>query len=101
MSSCAKGANHPPRLFEIGALKFSTDIQRIMDEGRLDPMPFFLRYMRGDWGEVADYRWRENNAALQSGGRLESFYTVHRELALSIVTEADRSATLIRASFER
>lgn len=92
---------HPNRLFQVGSLLFTDEIQRLMDEGRLDPMPFFLRHIRGDWGEVADYQWRENNAAVQSGDRIESFYIVHRELALSIVTEADRSATLIRASFER
>jgi len=88
MTSRAKG---PPRLFEIGSLLFSDRIQQLMDEGRLDPMPLFLRHIRGDWGEVADDRWRENNAALESGGRLESFYVVHRDLAISIVTEADRS----------
>lgn len=98
MTVKAKG---PPRLFDAGALYFSDRVQQTMDEGRLDPLPYFLRHSRGDWGEVTDHQWRENNAALHSGKRLESFFTVHRELALSIVTEADRSATLIRLSSER
>ena len=98
MTVKAKG---PPRLFDTGALYFSDRIQQLMDEGRLDPLPFFLRHSRVDWGEVADYQWHQNNAALHSGSRLESFFTVHRELALSIVTEADRSATQIRVSSER
>ncbi len=98
MTSNAKG---PPRLFEIGALIFSAKLQQTMDEGRLDPLPYYLRHMRGDWGDVADYKWQENNAALQSGSALESFYVVHRELAISILTLADRSATHVRVSSER
>ena len=62
---------------------------------RLDPMPFFERHMRGDWGDVADYQWQQNNAALESGERLDSFYVVTRDLSIRIFTEADRSATRI------
>ena len=83
------------RLFEIGALEFSEGVERLMNEGRLDPMPFFERHMRGDWGDVADYQWQQNNAALESGERLDSFYVVTRDLSIRIFTEADRSATRI------
>lgn len=83
------------RLFEIGALEFSDGIERLMNEGWLDPMPYFERHMRGDWGDVADDHWLRNNAALKSGGRLDSHYVVTRDLSIRIVTEADRSATRI------
>lgn len=82
-------------LFPIGALVFSTGVDHLMREGRLDPMPYFQRHARGDWGDVADDRWQENNAALLSSGRLDSFYVVTRELSIRICTEADRSATHI------
>ena len=82
-------------LFPIGALIFSAGIDRLMREGRLDPMSYFRSHIRGDWGDVTDDRWQANNAALQSAGRLESFYVVHRELSIRIFTEADRSATYI------
>lgn len=82
-------------LFPIGALIFSEGIDRLMREGRLDPMPYFQRHTRGDWGDVTDEKWQENNAALQSGTRLDSYYVVTRELSIRIVTEADRSATHI------
>lgn len=83
------------RLFEIGSLTFSEGVERLMFEGRLDPMPYLERHMRGDWGDVADYQWQGNNAAQQSGGRLDSFYVVTRELRIRIFTAADRSATRI------
>lgn len=82
-------------LFPIGALIFSEGVDRLMREGRLDPIPYFQRHTRGDWGDVADDRWQENNAALKSAGRLDSFYIVTRELSIRVFTEADRSATHI------
>lgn len=91
----------PPLLFTIGTLIFSPGIDRLMREGRLDPLQYFQRHTRGDWGDVSDAQWQANNAALQSADRLESAYMVHRELSLCIVTEADRSATHIVLASER
>ncbi|MCC4595451.1 hypothetical protein NRY95_05630 [Xanthomonas campestris pv. phormiicola] len=82
-------------LFPIGALIFSQGIDRLMREGRLDPLPYLQRHMRGDWGDIADDKWQENNAALKSSDRLDSWYVVTRELTIRIVTEADRSETHI------
>lgn len=93
MTSDAKPRNHRRLLFPIGALIFSEGVDRLMREGRLDPMPYLLRHIRGDWGEVTDDKWRENNAALKSGARLDSLYVVTRDVTIRIFTEADRSAT--------
>ena len=82
-------------LFPIGALIFSEGVDQLVREGRLDPLPYFQRYTRGDWGDVTDDQWQENNAALTSGRRLDSLYRVTRELTLHIYTEADRRATHI------
>ncbi|WP_025807862.1 hypothetical protein [Pseudomonas chlororaphis] len=84
-----------PLLFSIGALILSPGIDRCMREGRLDPMSFLRRHARGDWGDVTDERWQDNDAGLQSGRSLESIYAVHRALSISIVTHADRSETRI------
>lgn len=88
-------------LFPIGALIFSAGVDRLMREYRLEPMPYFQRHARADWGDVSDEKWQANNAALQSGGRLESFYKVHREFSIYIFTEADRSATHVVLASER
>ena len=85
------------RPFELGALEFSPDVERLLDEGRLLYEPYLTRHTCCDWGDVGYWQWLSNNAALLSGDRLESSYRVHRELAISIVTEADRSATFIRS----
>lgn len=88
-------------LFPVGALIFSTGIDRLMRAGCLDPIPYFQRHASGDWGDVTDAQWQTNNAALQSGDRLESVYVVHRELSIRIFTEADRSETHITLASER
>ena len=54
MTSNQHDKHRRKRLFEIGALEFSEGVERLMNEGRLDPMPLFERHMRGDWGDVAD-----------------------------------------------
>lgn len=101
MATVNPNGNRCTLLFPVGALVFSEGVDRLMREGRLDPMPYFLRHTRGDWGEVADYKWQANNAALTSGEELESIYQVHRELRICVVTEADRSATRILLTTER
>lgn len=57
MTSNQHDRHRRKRLFEIGALEFSEGVERLMNEGRLDPMPLFERHMRGDWGDVADNQW--------------------------------------------
>ncbi|HCE6397593.1 hypothetical protein OGV25_21175 [Pseudomonas sp. P1B16] len=101
MNSQRHNGSSRTTLFPIGALVFSAGIDRLMREGRLDPLPFFQRHASGDWGNVTDAQWQANNAALQSGDRLESFYVVHRELSIRIVTEADRHATHVVLASER
>ncbi|HEX7636956.1 MAG TPA: hypothetical protein VF457_01050 [Burkholderiaceae bacterium] len=87
-------------LFPIGNLIFSQSVQRHLDEGRLDPGALVQRHARGDWGDVPDCRWRQSDAALQSGGRLDSFYELTRELRIRVFTLADRSATYVVLSHE-
>ncbi|WP_338807037.1 hypothetical protein V8U11_08240 [Pseudomonas chlororaphis] len=98
-----KGNNRRRRtlLFPVGALVLSPGIDRLMRDGHLDPLPFLRRHVRGDWGDVTDERWQTNNAAVESGGLLESLYIVHRELSIRIVTDADHSQTRVTVTSER
>ena len=84
MTSNQHDKHRRKRLFEIGALEFSEGVERLMNEGRLDPIPYLERYMRGDWGEVDDGQWQQNNAAVQSGKRLDAHYVVTRELSIRV-----------------
>ncbi|EJV1366140.1 TPA: hypothetical protein ACNRRD_005480 [Pseudomonas aeruginosa] len=81
--------------FPIGALILSKGVDRLVREGRLDPIPYFRRHVRGDWGDVSEGQWQANGIALQSHELLESHYVIHPELRIRIVTDAGRSATFI------
>ena len=81
--------------FPIGALIFSRAVDHLVRAGRLDPIPYFRRHTRGGWGDVNVQQWQANSTALQSGASLESHYVIHPGLAIRIVTDAQRSATVI------
>lgn len=81
--------------FPIGALVLSKGIDRLVRTGHLDPIPYFRRHCRGDWGDVSDEHWHANVAALQAGSELKSLYVVHAELSIRICTDADRTTTYI------
>ncbi|HCL4420012.1 TPA: hypothetical protein N2D29_006413, partial [Pseudomonas aeruginosa] len=74
---------------------FSKGIDRLVRSGRLDPIPYFRRHTRGDWGDVNVQQWQANSTALQSGASLASHYVIHPGLAIRIVTDAERRATVI------
>ncbi|MFX4435533.1 hypothetical protein ABTA38_19520, partial [Acinetobacter baumannii] len=63
--------------FPIGALIFSRAVDHLVRAGRLDPIPYFRRHTRGDWGDVNVQQWQANSTALQSGASLESHYVIH------------------------
>ncbi|RMR22684.1 hypothetical protein ALP90_02192 [Pseudomonas amygdali pv. ulmi] len=82
-------------LFTPGALVLSVDVDRLVRAGCLDPLPYFRRHVRGDWGDVTEEQWHANCIALQSGALLESRYLVSPDLSIRIVTDEKRHFTLI------
>lgn len=53
------------------------------------------RHAGGDWGEVCQEDWAENELSLDQGFRLLSVYRDRNDRRFWIITEADRSATTI------
>jgi antirestriction protein ArdC len=53
------------------------------------------RHQSGDWGEVDKDDWNENERALNDGTRLFSVYRSIAGVKFWIITEADRSATMV------
>ena len=54
-----------------------------------------LRHARGDWGDVGQEDWEENEVALREGFRLFSVYHTEGGAKFWIITEADRSSTTV------
>ena len=53
------------------------------------------RHSHGDWGDVGKEDWQANDQAVQTGGRLLSVYHTLDGTKFWIITEADRSATIV------
>ena len=51
------------------------------------------RHQSGDWGEVGNEDWDENELSLREGYRLFTVYRLVSGERVWIITEADRSAT--------
>jgi SAM-dependent methyltransferase len=61
---------------------------------------FLKRHLTGDWGEVDEHDRRENELSVVQGFRLLSVYTLSNGTKLSIIKEADRSATMLLLPLE-
>jgi len=74
----------------------TSGLANLVEQGRLDPHPFLFRHLAGDWGDIDDSDWRQNDAALTSGeDRLFSSYQVAPDLKVWVITEWDRSVTTL------
>ena len=54
-----------------------------------------MRHMSGDWGDLDEHDWKENETALEYGFRLFSSYVASSGSVFWIITEHDRSVTTI------
>ena len=62
---------------------------------QMAPLPFVLRHLAGDWGDLCQEDKQANAAALTYGSRLLSAYDIPPNHRLWIITEADRSSTTL------
>jgi hypothetical protein len=60
-----------------------------------DVLRSLVRHASGDWGDLDEHDWRENEAALEHGFRLLSRYVSKGGVVFWIITEHDRSVTTI------
>jgi hypothetical protein len=82
-------------LFPLGQTLITPAAQEaIRDAGQL-PLEFLRRHQLGDWGDLCDGDKRENEFSVTRRLRIFSKYHTAEGTALYVITEADRSATII------
>ncbi len=59
------------------------------------PLEFFVRPVRGDWGDTDADDQERNEEAIKDGSRIFSVYNLRDSTRIYVITEADRSATTI------
>jgi hypothetical protein len=76
-----------PIRFDYGVLVLTPGAVRVFAADGVLPSDLLLRHVRGDWGDLGDDDKNANEAALKTGARLLSAYTVGGE-TLWVITEA-------------
>ena len=79
----------------LGRVVATPGALRALEKAEQLPAEFLDRHVHGDWGEVPEADKQENEIAVEQGLRILSGYTTSAGDKLWILTEADRSATIL------
>lgn len=86
----------PPRpQFRLGQLVATPGALRALKDAGQDPLEFISRHVSGDWGEVNEEDQQENEFSVTHGFRILSAYRTAKGEKIWLITEADRSATIM------
>ena len=86
-------------LFTLGEIVIRPRAALLLQNLGMNSASLFLRHVTGDRGDVSDDQRRVNEEAVREGGRILSVYGTG-STRLYVITEADRSSTLIRSANE-
>ena len=82
-------------LFALGQVLATPGALALLETHQLTALPFVLRHVSCDWGDICAEDRQSNADALQHGYRLMSVYAITPSDKLWIITEADRSSTTL------
>ena len=82
-------------LFPAGQIVATPGALALLEQTNKSPLEFLSRHLRGDWGDLDKEDKTENELSLKHGFRLLSSYQVNKTEKLWVITEADRSVTIM------
>ena len=89
------------RLFSLGRRVATRNALTVLGEAGMEPEGLFERHAEGDWGVIESKSWYLNRMAVDSGyGCVASVYALLGDIRVVILTQADRSNTLMALSDE-
>lgn len=81
--------------FRLGRTLATPRALKALQEAGQAPLELLLRHVSGDWGEICEEDKTENELSLKNGFRLLSAFRTKTDVKIWIITEVDRSATLL------
>ena len=81
--------------FSLGRVVATPGALSALEKAEQLPAELLDRHVNGDWGEVPDADKQENERSVEQGLRILSAYTTSAGDKIWILTEADRSATIL------
>lgn len=82
-------------LFNPGRVAGTPAALELLAKHYVLPADLLDRHVRGDWGDLSEDDRRANDLGVKEGDRLLSAYSIYGEDRVWIMTEADRSSTLV------
>ena len=78
-----------PVRFDLGPIVSTPGALEALRACDADPLLYLSRHARCDWGDLCDEDKQANDAALQTGARLMSAYTLPDGTKLWVITDAE------------
>lgn len=85
------GAGASPGKFPLGRIVATPGALAAVPNDEL--LAALTRHHQGDWGDLCDEDWQENERSLRVGDRLHSVFKTKAGVRFYLITERDRSAT--------
>ena len=83
-------------LFKLGQIVATPGALCALGDDGTTSDSLLQRHVSGDWGELSQDDWQENELSVKEGFRILSAYRLQRTgVKLWVITEADRSATTL------
>jgi hypothetical protein len=75
--------------FDLGPIVSTPGALDALQRNEMTGMKLLARHARGDWGELCDEDKQANDAAIQTGARIMSAYTLPDGEKLWLITDAE------------
>lgn len=82
-------------LFSLGQVVATPGALDALTRSGQSPLEFLTRHVRGDWGIVCEEDAEANEQSLKDGSRILSAYRTSLNEKLWVITEADRSSSVL------
>ena len=82
-------------LLTLGQTSGTPGALAALEEAGISPVSLLKRHHTGDWGDLDDHDRAMNAAALRDGERVFSSYRLPSGVKVWVITEANRSQTLL------
>ena len=90
-----------PQLFDLGQRVLCTpDGLDALERAGVEPRVLVGRHATGDWGDLGDDDKTYNDLCVKKGNQVSSAYNIAEGVVVWVVTDADRSKTIIMRSDE-
>jgi hypothetical protein len=95
MEKQMSGMNRLVPRFSLGRTVATPGALQALEQANQNPFEFLARHQAGDWGELCEEDKTENEFSVPNGFRILSAYRTRNDVKIWIITEADRSATIL------